>query len=662
MLADKLRTVSSAAGIQYVGGASATNTAGAAYSVTLSSLTGGSGSSPQSGDLIVVVTGTATTVLARADVGVTTSGYTEVVDVFSDDTYEATMAVAYKVSDGTETTVAVLGSGASSRGAASVVQVWRGVDTVLPLDVLSTSATGQNSVIPNAPSITPITVGAIIVACGLGSSANTNTTVLTTPSGMGNGINVNAAGSATSCKTSIASVAWVSGAYDPAAWTGGGTDAATYAWCSATLALRPNQNQPGPILISSASTINSTTSASLIINKPTGTLEGDLMVGVMSVDGSRTWTGATGWTEVADQGATPSLRVAYKIAGAGEASTYTFTASSAANILSGAIATYRNASYDAIGTITTSASPLVVSEVTASVDYARILAWVARSAGSITITGPANMQTISIDADINSPSNLLEQDSAASYAGGSGTRSFVVGSTSSVAGALISVKPAASYTPYAQYRASTSGNTTTGPDLTVNTPACSPGNVLLFVTSTVGNGATDVSFSTPSGWTLLSGNSNSTTAFQPSMYIFYRIADGSEAASYIATASSTTSSLVGVMLTLVGVDPSTLIAGTTSTGASTTSITATEVSATTNGILLYFGAQGNSSAPVTFTAPSGMTEAIEGSNNAVNADLTIEAAYQEGLSAGLTGSKTATASAAAGTNRYRAILVTVDAL
>jgi len=661
MLADKLRTVSSAAGIQYVGGASATNTAGAAYSVTLSSLTGGSGSSPQSGDLIVVVTGTATTVLARADVGVTTSGYTEVVDVFSDDTYEATMAVAYKVSDGTETTVAVLGSGASSRGAASVVQVWRGVDTVLPLDVLSTSATGQNSVIPNAPSITPITVGAIIVACGLGSSANTNTTVLTTPSGMGNGINVNAAGSATSCKTSIASVSWVSGAYDPAAWTGGGTDAATYAWCSATLALRPNQNQPGPILISSASTSNSTSSTTLVINKPTGTLEGDLMVGVMSSGNDRTWTGATGWTEVADQGATGSLRVAYKIAGAGEAATYTFTASSSATC-SGAIATYRNASYDAIGTITTSASPLVVSEVTASVDYARILSWVSRTAASITITGPANMQTISIDADANAPSNLLEQDSAASYAGGSGTRSFVVGSATGVGGALISVKPAISYTPYAQYRASTSGNTTTGPDLTVNTPACSPGNVLLFVTSTAGNGATDVSFSTPSGWTLLSGNSNSTTAFQPSMYIFYRIADGSEAASYIATASSTTSSLVGVMLTLVGVDPSTLIAGTTSTGASTTSITATEVSATTNGILLYFGAQGNSNAPVTFTAPSGMTEAIEGSNNAVNADLTIEAAYQEGLSEGLTGSKTATASAAAGTNRYRAILVTVDAL
>jgi hypothetical protein len=225
----------------YVGGASATNAAGVDYSITLNSLSGGVGSAPQSGDLIVVVTGISTTGIAQRDVGVTTAGYTQAfTDLFSNDPYEATMVVAYKVSDGTETSVTVLGSGSSNRGAASVAHVWRNVNTTTPMDVTPTTATGLDSLIPNSPAITPTTAGSVILACGLGSSAASNTTALTTPSGMENAININASGSNTSCKTSIASYsAWASGAYNPPAWTGGGTDSVDYAWCAATISLRP---------------------------------------------------------------------------------------------------------------------------------------------------------------------------------------------------------------------------------------------------------------------------------------------------------------------------------------------------------------------------------------------------------------------------------------
>lgn len=232
--------VSASAGIQYVGGTSATNATGIDYSVSLTGLTGGLASSVSAGDVIVVVTGISTTGIARRNVGVSTAGYTELTDLFSDDGYEATMAVAYKVADGTETSLTVLGSGSSNRGAATAVQVWRGVSSSSPIDATTTTATGLNSLVPNAPAITPVTAGAVIIACGLGASASSNTTALTTPSGMSNGISVNGAGTNTSCKTAIASYSnWTSGAYDPAAWTGGGTDSVDYAWCAATVALKP---------------------------------------------------------------------------------------------------------------------------------------------------------------------------------------------------------------------------------------------------------------------------------------------------------------------------------------------------------------------------------------------------------------------------------------
>lgn len=228
------------ASITYVGGASATSGAGTDYSITLNSLSGGVSSAPQLGDLIFVVTGIATTNISQRDVGVTTSGYTQAfADLFSNNTFEATMVVAYKVSDGTETSVTVLGSGSGNRGAASVVHVWRNVNTTTPLDVTPTTSLGVSSSRPNAPAITPVTAGAVILACGLGASSSSNTTPLTTPSGMTNGVNVNGTGTNTSCKTSIASYSgWTSGAYDPAAWTDGSGDASN-AWCAATIALRP---------------------------------------------------------------------------------------------------------------------------------------------------------------------------------------------------------------------------------------------------------------------------------------------------------------------------------------------------------------------------------------------------------------------------------------
>lgn len=644
--------------IQYVGGTTAAITAstGTTTNVSLTALTGGAATSAALGDLVIVYYG----VGASADrtIGVTTAGYTEVAELFSNDAnFDTNLSVSYKVmgwSPDTEVTVSATG-GINDAGAV-VVQVWRGVDPLNPFDATYTQATGIDTVLCDPPSITPSTAGAIIIAGGAGGHGAGVQTF--SSSDLSNFTTTGGPNATNDITVGVGSKIWTSGAFNPAAFTFSAADSTTYSWAAITLALRPI-TQPGPIAI--ATSFGRLNGGDLTINKPTGTRQGDLMIAFVNSTGSSTWTAPSGWTEVADQGANPALAIAYKVATASEPGSYLFTASIDTEITTGHIVTYRNAAYDAVGAITTGANPLVVSAVTASVDYSRIVGVAARGVSAVTITIPAAMQLLNRNITF-SPASVLAQDGALALTGSSGTRSFGVGATTNVSGALVAIKPAASYTKYANYIASNSGSAVTTTSVSVNTPARAPGNLLLFAVSASSGAGDNVSITTPTGWTLLSGNTTSSTAYQPGTYIFYRIADGAEAASYSATAS-TTCNLVGAIVTLAGVNAATLTAGTTSTGSGTTSIVADAVTATANGILLYFGAQANNNqGVVTFTPPSGMTEAVDVSADGTASDLSMEVAYQEGLSAGSTGTKTATSSSSAGTNRFRAILVTVGAL
>jgi hypothetical protein len=80
-----------------------------------------------------------------------------------------------------------------------------------------------------------------------------------------------------------------------------------------------------PLYIASAGT--RTTVSTIIVNKPTGTIAGDLMIAVaFSGSAGFTPTYPSGWTQsTLDTTGTSSAAVAYLIAGASEPSTYTFT-------------------------------------------------------------------------------------------------------------------------------------------------------------------------------------------------------------------------------------------------------------------------------------------------------------------------------------------------
>ncbi|MCK9344621.1 MAG: fibronectin type III domain-containing protein [Candidatus Pacebacteria bacterium] len=224
-----------AAALQYVGAAEASGNS-AAYNVSLTALTGGSGGAAQAGDLVVVATGFVST--ANGNPGVGTAGYTEVADLYANDTRDANFSVNWKLMPATpDTLVNCLGSGSATNGAVCEVHVWRNTHKTTPLDVTSTTAVATNSAVPNSPIITPVTQGAIVLSLGLGTGAAVDTTV-TQPTGYINKADISVdPGNAST--VGIASKAWSgAGAEDAAAWTGW-TTSTSDSWAAVALAIRP---------------------------------------------------------------------------------------------------------------------------------------------------------------------------------------------------------------------------------------------------------------------------------------------------------------------------------------------------------------------------------------------------------------------------------------
>jgi hypothetical protein len=226
--------------LTYVGGTSGTGT-GASYTISLNgTLTGGIGTSPQQGDIIIVAAGHGSTSSGSPTCTGNSSGsYTPAhAALYANDTWDNNFRVFYTIAGATpDTTITIGRANNTSYGGATVVHVWRGIDKTNPLDVTPTTATGINGSRPDAPSITPVTFGAVIIAAGSGQQ-DTAGSAFTIPSGMGNGVSVKSDGSTSDTGTFIASIAWTGGAYNPAAATGG-TTSSNSSWCASTIALRP---------------------------------------------------------------------------------------------------------------------------------------------------------------------------------------------------------------------------------------------------------------------------------------------------------------------------------------------------------------------------------------------------------------------------------------
>jgi hypothetical protein len=237
MLADKLRAATAAAaGIQYVGGYTE-GFVGTTSDVTITfggNLTGGVDSSASEGDFVLVWFATG----SKQNRDLVVSGYTEITELYSDDTRGVNLVVAYKVMGSTPDSTFVLTGGTvhTSDAGAVVVQVFRGVDTALPFDVTTATATGDNDGRASPPAITPATDGALIVAGGAGGhnggSAVYSSSDLTAFRSVGQDDSYDVTVGAGYYK-------WTSGAFNPARFTDSGLNSTLASWAAATLALRP---------------------------------------------------------------------------------------------------------------------------------------------------------------------------------------------------------------------------------------------------------------------------------------------------------------------------------------------------------------------------------------------------------------------------------------
>lgn len=190
------------------------------------------------GDVLVVAVSTsdATTNLAAPSCsGNQTGAFTAArADVYGDDTLDVNLWVFVQRLTGLDQSLSFTGLPASSDVSIQVIR-YSGVHATTQLDVaLPTPTTGINGDLANPPAITPVTAGAKIVA--IYAAAQSSSTAWTAPSGMSNFQQSFTSLPVTRLGTADAN--WTSGAFDPAAVTGGNANAQN-SWAAVTLALRP---------------------------------------------------------------------------------------------------------------------------------------------------------------------------------------------------------------------------------------------------------------------------------------------------------------------------------------------------------------------------------------------------------------------------------------
>lgn len=230
--------------LEYVGGktAAVTGSTATVTNVSLTDLSGGLASAPAAGDIVIV----GYTVAATADrvIGVTTSGYTEVAELYANDTIDANLSVSWKIMGATpDTSVSVSATGGSTDGAVVAIRVWRGADSTTPMDVTPTTATHLNTWTPDPPAITPVTSGAVIEVIGAGAAGiDVSQMGAMSSSQLSNFLTASPAPGGSAARSSgigVGNFAWSSGSFNPNAFSVSGTSSTTYSAASVTLALRP---------------------------------------------------------------------------------------------------------------------------------------------------------------------------------------------------------------------------------------------------------------------------------------------------------------------------------------------------------------------------------------------------------------------------------------
>lgn len=225
--------------IGYVGGqvggrAGATSTLAVNFALTGGDV-GFASATPQAGDLVIitVVVGSQARNPACAISGYTALGLLNSAAA----TQDTSLDVSRKFMTATpDTSFTLPSTGNIADAQRYTVQVFRNVNPTTPLDVAVVSATGSATGRPNPGSITPVTAGAYVLICG-GGGAGTGANY-TAPANYATNFLTGFTADTNDAMVGSGYRAWTSGAEDPAAYTGGTTNA-TDSWAAYTIALRP---------------------------------------------------------------------------------------------------------------------------------------------------------------------------------------------------------------------------------------------------------------------------------------------------------------------------------------------------------------------------------------------------------------------------------------
>ena len=188
------------------------------------------------GDLILVVHAARST--SDLNMSLADPSYTTIADLYADDSSDSNLGVHWKISNGTETTLALPG-GTGFISQTCSVQVWRGADLVSPLDVTPTTATGIGTGIAVSPSITTVTDDALVLLAASVLTGN-SATIVTPPSGFTDLTVAATPSGSIITRASVASKLAISaGLIASGSWSVSTSDNTAYSWCACTLALRP---------------------------------------------------------------------------------------------------------------------------------------------------------------------------------------------------------------------------------------------------------------------------------------------------------------------------------------------------------------------------------------------------------------------------------------
>lgn len=224
-------TTAGSAGITEVGRAQVTGIINSLGTLDIS------GISMQDDDVILVHIAAA----SNADRSPSVTGYTELFDVYANDTHDTMNWGGYlRVSGTPPTSVPIVwGSSVSVSAVVATAIVLRGVDTTTLEDVTQLNNSGPNTALVSPGSITPSTVGAWIMTFAA-SAHNQGAATHTVTGGEYDTFNsYNGPDTSYDVTASIAIKEWASGAFAPTAWGFTGTDAATFSRGVITIAVRP---------------------------------------------------------------------------------------------------------------------------------------------------------------------------------------------------------------------------------------------------------------------------------------------------------------------------------------------------------------------------------------------------------------------------------------